>query len=76
MEPTILENKINYLERIKLTETVLKNHKEFIKNNILILQTRQRFKTERHNHFTAEINKIALTSNDGKKWEGKRRDWM
>ena len=67
MEPTILENKINYLERIKLTETVLKNHKEFIKNNILILQTRQRFKTERHNHFTAEINKIALTSNDGKK---------
>ena len=42
----------------------LKNHKEFIKKTIkLILQTRQRFKRERHNHFTEESNKTTLSSN-------------
>ena len=29
-----------------------------------MLQTPQRFKSERHNIFTEEINKIALSSND------------
>ena len=42
----------------------LKNHKEFIKKTIkLILQTRQTFKRERHNHFTEESNKTTLSSN-------------
>ena len=40
--------------------------KEFIKNK-RILKTKQRFKSERHNVFTEEINKIALSSNDDKK---------
>ena len=35
----------------------------------LILQTQQRFKCERHNVFTEEINKIALISNDDKRME-------
>ena len=35
--------------------------------NKLILKTRQRFKIERHNVFTEEINKIALSSNDDKR---------
>ena len=30
----------------------------------LILKTQQRFKKKRHNVFTAEINKIALSLND------------
>ena len=38
--------------------TLKTNHKEFI------LKTQQRFKRERHNVFTEEINKNALTSND------------
>ena len=29
-------------------------------------KTQQRFKSERHNVFTEEINKIALSSNDDK----------
>ena len=29
----------------------------------------QRFKSERHNVFTEEINKIALSSNDGKRMQ-------
>ena len=41
--------------------------KEFIKNNKLILKIKQRFKSKRHNVFTEEINKIALSSNDDKR---------
>ena len=39
------------------------SHNEFIENNKWILKTRQRFKSEKHNVFTEEINKIALSSN-------------
>ena len=41
--------------------------KEFIKNNKVILKTQQRFKIERHNAFTEEINKIALSFSDDKR---------
>ena len=40
-----------------------------MKNNKLILKTQQRFKRERHNVFTEEINKNALSSNDHKKMQ-------
>ena len=46
-----------------------RKHKEFIKNNKLRLKTQQRFKSERHNVFTEEINKIALSSNDDKRMQ-------
>ena len=40
-----------------MTYIVLKkDHKEFIKNNILILKTQQRFKSKRHNILTEEYN--------------------
>ena len=42
-------------------------HKEFIKNNKLILKTQQRFKSESHIVFTEEINKIVFSSNDDKR---------
>ena len=41
--------------------------KNFIKNNKLILKIQQRFKSERSNAFTEEINNIALNSNDDKR---------
>ena len=41
-------------------------HKEIVKKNKPILKTQQRFKSEKHNVFTEEINKIALSSNDDK----------
>ena len=44
------------------------DHKEFIKNNKLILETQQRFKSEGH-VFTEEINMIALSSNDDKRMQ-------
>ena len=45
------------------------NIKEFIKNNKSILKIQQRFKSERHNVFIEEINKIALSSNDDKRMQ-------
>ena len=38
-----------------------------MRNKKLILQTQQTFKSERHNVFTEEIIKIALSSNDAKR---------
>ena len=63
LEATQLENKKNHLEKNKIdTDSIKENHKEFIKNNKSILKWR--FKSERHNVFTEEINKIALCSID------------
>ena len=36
-------------------------------NNEVILKSQQRFKTEAHNVYTKEVNKIALSSNDDKR---------
>ena len=40
---------------------------KFIEKNKVVLKTQQRFKSERHNVFTEEINKISLGSNDDKR---------
>ena len=40
-----------------------------IRNNKSMLKTQQRFKNERHNVFTEEINKIALSSNNNKRMQ-------
>ena len=37
------------------------NHNEFIKNNKLILKRQQGFKSEMHNVFTEEVNKIRFS---------------
>ena len=69
LEATLLDIKIKYLEKNKINiDSLKRNHKEFIKNK-LILQTQQRYKSERHNVFTEEINKIAFSSNDDKRIE-------
>ena len=44
-----------------------KNYKKFIRKNKVILKAKQRFKSEKHNVFTEEINKMALSSNDDKR---------
>ena len=61
------ENKMNHLEKKKKID--VDSPKEFIKNNKLILKTQQRFKSKRHNVFTEEVNKIALSSNDDKRMQ-------
>ena len=67
LEATQLENKISYLEENKINiNNLQKNYEEFIRNNKSILKTPQ---SERHNVFTEEINKIALSSNDDKRMQ-------
>ena len=75
LEVTELDNKINYLEKNKIDiKSINENIKRFIKNNKSILNTWQRFKNQRHNVFTEEINKNALGSNHDKIVQS--IDWM
>ena len=43
------------------------NYKDCLLNNQIVLKSQQRLKSERHNVYTKEINKIALSSNDDKR---------
>ena len=43
------------------------DYKDYLLNNEIILKSQQRFKSERHDLYTEEINKIALSSNDDKR---------
>ena len=52
-----LEKKINIM-----VSFVIKKHKEFIKGNKLILKTKQKCKSDRHNVLTEEINRTDLSS--------------
>ena len=65
LEATQLENKVNQPEKKKL-DGIRENYKEFVKNNILILKSQQRFKREK-NLFTEEVNRVALSANDDKR---------
>ena len=68
-QATQIENEISYLEKTEINiNSLKKDHKEFIKNNKLILKTQQRFKSEKH-IFTEEIKKIALSKNDDKRMQ-------
>ena len=65
LEATQLESKINYIEKKIDIDSIKENHEEFIRNNKSILKIQQRFKSERHNIFTEEIN----TSNDDQRMQ-------
>ena len=43
------------------------DYKNCVLNNEIILKSQQRFKSERHNVYTEDVNKIALSSNDDKR---------
>ena len=49
-----------------VTKRILKfnDYKDCLSNNEIILKSQQRFKSEAHNVYTEEINKIALSSNN------------
>ena len=46
---------------------MFKNYKDCNFNNTTILKFQQRFKSDYHNVYTEQINKIALSSNDDKR---------
>ena len=43
------------------------DYKDCLLNDEIMLKSQQRFKSERYNVYTRKINKIALSSNDGKR---------
>ena len=68
LEVAQIEDKINHLEKSKINvDTFNEDHKEFIRNNKLIWKTQQRFRSEKRNVYTEEINKMALRPNDDKR---------
>ena len=60
------ENYKNCFEAIQLENKIKLTQIDKVKST---LKTQQRFKSERHNIFTEEINKIALSSNDHKRMQ-------
>ena len=48
-------------------ELKFNDYKDCLLNNEIVLKSQQRFKSERHDVYNEEINKIALSSNDDKR---------
>ena len=46
---------------------MFENYKDSFFNNKTIMRSQLRFKSDHHNVYTEEVNKIALNSNDNKK---------
>ena len=46
---------------------MFENYTDSLFNDKIILQSEQRFKSDHHNVYTEQINKIALSSNDDKR---------
>ena len=46
---------------------MLKNYKDCLFDDKIILKSQQRFKSDHHNVYTEQTNKIALSSNDDKR---------
>ena len=50
-------------------ELMFKNYEDCLFNDKIILKSQQRFKSDCHNVYTEQVNKIVLSSNDDKRWE-------
>ena len=46
---------------------MLKNYTDCLFNNKILLKSQQRIKSDHHDVYTEQINKIALSSNDNKR---------
>ena len=49
------------------TRVMFENYKDWLLNDKIILKSQQSFKSDHHNVYTEEINKIALRSNEDKR---------
>ena len=57
---------MKYLEINKYAEDSLINQKESLKNNVLILKSQQRYRSQKYNVFTEGVNKTVLGANNDK----------
>ena len=53
--------------RVRKRKLMFENYKDSLFNNKTILKSQVRFKSDHHNVYTEEVNKIALNSNDNKR---------
>ena len=57
------------LKNLKKQKNVFENYKDCLFNNKIILKSQQRFKSDHHKVYIEEIDKIALSSNDDKRYK-------
>ena len=57
---------MKYLEINKYAEDSLRNQKESLKNNVLILKSQQRYRSQKYNVFTEGVNKTVLGAKNDK----------
>ena len=50
-------------------ELMFENYKGYLFNGEVILESQQRFKSDHHKVYTEKVNKIALSSNDYKRFQ-------
>ena len=62
MDDDIEKKKLRLRRRL-----MFENYKDSLFNNKTILKSQLRFKSDHHNVYTEEVNKIALSSNDDKR---------
>ena len=59
VESNQFEKEIKYLEKNKLVaDSLRENHKEFIKDNRLILKLQQRFKSKKHKMLLKKLTRL------------------
>ena len=58
---------MNFLQNDIQVDYLIQNHRGFIKNNGILLRLQQRFKSEKHNAYSQEYNKISLSFNNDKR---------
>ena len=64
----IVKEKAKGIKRCVIKRRLMfENYKDSLFNNKTILKSQLRFKSDHHNVYTEEVNKIALSSNDDKR---------
>ena len=58
---------VKKIKRQKEQRLKFSDYKDCLLNNEIILKSQQRFKSEKHDVYTEEVNKIALSSNNDKR---------
>ena len=68
MDDDIKNKKAKGVKRCVIRRALMiENYKDSFFNNKTILKSQLRFKSDHHNVYTEEVNKIALNSNDNKR---------
>ena len=58
---------LNIKKTITKRRLMFENYTDYVFNDKIILKSQKRFKSDYHNVYTDQINKIALSSNDVKR---------